>query len=114
MGEAGVKSILATLAAAGLLAACSSAPAPGAGAPAPTPTPPPMSPLAATPTSDQCGAAALHGLIGRPKTEIPVPVRPELQRVACTSCPVTLDYNPVRLNFFFDADTGVIKQIRCG
>jgi hypothetical protein len=39
---------------------------------------------------------------------------PALQRVACTTCPITMDYNPRRLNFFFDAETGVIKEVRCG
>jgi hypothetical protein len=56
----------------------------------------------------------MQGLIGRPRTQIPVPVDPNRQRVACMTCPVTLDYNPARLNFFFDADTGVIKKISCG
>jgi hypothetical protein len=63
---------------------------------------------------DQCGASDLQGLVGRPRTEIPIPVDPNRRRVACTTCPVTLDYNPQRLNFFFDATTGVIKEIRCG
>jgi hypothetical protein len=56
----------------------------------------------------------LRGLIGRPRTEIPVPIDPSRQRVACTTCPVTQDFNPARLNIFFDADTGRIKEIRCG
>ncbi|WP_309606068.1 hypothetical protein [Phenylobacterium sp.] len=43
-----------------------------------------------------------------------MPVRPERQRVACTSCPVTQDDSPERLNFFFDAATGLIREIRCG
>jgi len=43
-----------------------------------------------------------------------VPIHPERQRVACTTCPITQDYQPGRLNFFFDAQTGLIKQIRCG
>jgi hypothetical protein len=34
--------------------------------------------------------------------------------VACTACPITQDYRPERLNIFFDAQTGVIKQVRCG
>jgi len=63
---------------------------------------------------DQCGASDLQGLVGRPRTEIPIPVDPNRQRVACTTCPVTLDYNPQRLNFFFDAQTGILKEIRCG
>jgi len=81
------------------------APAPAAAEPAP---PPP------TPSKDACGAAAVQNLVGRPRTEIPVPIDPDRQRVACTTCPVTQDYRPDRLNFFFDAGTGVIREIRCG
>jgi len=90
--------------------------------PGPTPTqvppvaetPPEPLPVVAPQPADACGAEAVRHLIGRPRSEIPVPVRPNLQRVACTTCPVTLDFNPNRLNFFFDADTGIIKEIRCG
>lgn len=83
--------------------------------PAPVvPTPPP--PIAPPPPAarDQCGAELQRHLVGRPRREIPVPVLPALQRVACTTCPVTLDHNPRRLNFFYDAETGIIEEIRCG
>ncbi|MFL5295991.1 MAG: peptidase inhibitor I78 [Phenylobacterium sp.] len=63
---------------------------------------------------DQCGAADLQGLIGKPRTEIPVPLNPNRQRVACTTCPVTEDFDPGRLNFLFDRDSGQIREIRCG
>ncbi|WP_338066139.1 hypothetical protein [Phenylobacterium deserti] len=52
--------------------------------------------------------------MGRNRSEIPIPVSPDRQRVACTTCPVTQDFRADRLNFFFDADTGVIREIRCG
>jgi len=67
-----------------------------------------------SPQKDACGAAELQGLIGHPRTEIPVPVQPDRQRVACTTCPVTQDYRPDRLNFFFDAGAGLIREIKCG
>jgi len=99
------------------------APAP-APAPALSPAPAPISPRAVAPPTlvprpqatarDQCGAAEMQGLVGRPRTEIPVPIEPSRQRVACTTCPVSEDFNPARLNFFFDAATGLIKEIRCG
>lgn len=94
------------------LAACASPPA-EAPAPVQPPPPPAVSP-APPPAPDSCGAAEAQRLVGRPRSEIPVPVRPELQRVACTTCPVTLDYNPNRLNFFFDAATGIVREVRCG
>ncbi|MGA0604362.1 peptidase inhibitor I78 [Phenylobacterium sp. VNQ135] len=84
--------------------------------PAPQPAPPPAPAPVATPAPapDACGAQAVQHLVGRPRTEIPVPLKPELQRVACTTCPVTQDSNPNRLNFLFDAETGIIKEVRCG
>jgi len=93
-----------------LLCACSSGPTEGSYPSAPT-----HSPVAAAPVQrDQCGAAEVQNLLGRPRTEIPIPLDPGRQRVACTTCPVTMDYSPERLNFFFDAATGAIKEIRCG
>jgi len=103
-----------------LMAACSSTPSYPTSAPAETPAapqPPPKRSPAPRPdisVKDQCGAAALQHLVGRPRSEIPVPLVPNRQRVACTKCPITLDFSPERLNFFFDADTGIIKEIRCG
>ncbi|WP_293371047.1 peptidase inhibitor I78 [Phenylobacterium sp.] len=102
------------------------APTPAEAAPAPVASPPtPAAPRLATPiphppaTSavagpDACGAAQMQGLVGRPRTMVPVPLDPSRQRVACTTCPVAEDADPARLNFLFDADTGVIRQVRCG
>ena len=89
------------------------APPPPAAAPAPPPSATP-SPPRGPPLADACGAAELQHLLGHPRTEVPVPIDPSRQRVACTTCPVTQDYRPDRLNFFFDAQTGVIREIRCG
>ena len=62
-----------------------------AAAPAPPRSPiPRRRPRRAT----QCGAPELQGLVGRPRTEIPVPLDPGRQRVACTTCPVTEDVDP--------------------
>ncbi|HVI30891.1 peptidase inhibitor I78 [Phenylobacterium sp.] len=88
--------------------------APPAEAPPPPAAAPPRAAPAPPPPRDRCGAAELQHLVGRPRSEIPVPVRPERQRVACTTCPVTQDFSPERLNFFFDAQTGIIREIRCG
>ena len=103
-----------------LLAGCESTPRlpitmPHRPAPPETAAPPPPPPaVKPAPTADTCGARPMQSLIGRPRTEIPVPVRPERQRVVCTTCPMTMDYSAERLNFFFDATTGLIKEVRCG
>lgn len=104
---------LATLAALFVLSACASAPEP-----APPPAPPvaetPTIPLPPPPAPDSCKSGELQYLVGRNKSEIPVPTDPSKRRVACTTCPVTMDYRPDRLNIFFDAETGIVKEVKCG
>ncbi|MDP2011395.1 MAG: peptidase inhibitor I78 [Phenylobacterium sp.] len=101
--------ILAGAAALLLMSACASdAPAPSPPPPSYRPPPPPP------PPADQCGAAEAQKYVGRPRSEIPIPVLPALQRVACTTCPVTMDYSARRLNFYYDAQTGIVKEVKCG
>jgi hypothetical protein len=103
----------------GLMAGCApSAPPPR---PAPAPRPVPTAPSAPAPVAsapvappDQCSARDLQYLIGKPRSEIPVPADPSRRRVTCTTCPVTMDYSPTRLNILFDAQTGIIKEVKCG
>jgi hypothetical protein len=52
--------------------------------------------------------------VGKPKTDIPVPVDVINRRVTCTTCPVTEDYSPYRLNILFNPQSNVIEQVRCG
>jgi hypothetical protein len=66
------------------------------------------------PTADMCRAGELQWLVGKPKTEIPVPVDVVNRRVACTTCPVTEDYSAQRLNIFFNEQTQIVEQVRCG
>lgn len=107
------------LAGATLLGSCASdAPFPPSGPlPPPPPVyapPPPAYTPAPQPVRDQCGAAALQGLIGKPRTEIPVPVLPGARRVYCTTCPATQDFQPGRLNILYDEETGLVQQVKCG
>ena len=67
-----------------------------------------------SPTADVCRAGELQYLVGKPKTDIPVPVDVVNRRVTCTTCPVTEDYSPYRLNIFFNEQTGIVEQVRCG
>ena len=110
MGEASMKTKLMLGLALISLAACAGQPPPPPPPIKPAPPPPPQ----ASPEPDQCGAAAAQKYVGRPRSEIPIPVQPSLQRVACTTCPVTMDFNEKRLNFFYDAATGIVKEVRCG
>jgi hypothetical protein len=107
-----------------VLAGCSSdpKPAPAPAAP-PSPPPPPVSApislppapisVAPPPPPDQCGAYELTGLVGKPRTEIPVPLVPARRRVVCTTCPKTLDFNPTRLTIEYDAGSGLVTKVGC-
>lgn len=84
-----------------LLAACSTT----AASPDPAPSPG---------EGDMCRASEYQWLVGRKKDVIPAKPDGAVWRIACTSCPVTMDYNASRMNIFFDKDSEVIKQVRCG
>lgn len=97
-----------------VLVGCASPPPLAPPPPGPPAASPPLEPAPAPALPDACGASDHQRLVGRPRTEVPVPIRPELQRVACDNCPVTQDFNPNRLNFFFDAASGRITKVSCG
>ncbi len=63
---------------------------------------------------DQCGASALAYLVGKPRTDIPVPLDPGARRVVCSSCIVTQEYRADRQTITFDSDTGLITSVKCG
>lgn len=91
-----------------LAASCGGEPKPAAPSPvAVGPSPSPGRP-------DECGAGAMQYLVGRPRTEIPAAAEPSRRRIYCSSCAVTMDYSPQRLNIIFDDRTGVIREVKCG
>ena len=103
--------------AAGHRTAMPPAPSPPASEAAPAPAPPsdkPSQTPAAPAANDTCGAHALAYLIGKPKTEIPIPTDLSRRRVTCTTCAVTQDYRPDRLTIYFDAQTGIVQSLKCG
>jgi hypothetical protein len=63
---------------------------------------------------DLCKAADFQYLVGKHRNEIPVPVEVVNRRVVCTTCPVTMDFSPYRLNIFYNARSEVVEQVRCG
>ena len=112
------------------LSACAPSPRPQAARPSPaaiqpaparydTPTPyvtpkPSSQPKPPATAPDACGAAAHTYLVGKNRSEIPVPVDPATRRVHCSTCPVTMDFNPRRLNIVYDQDSGTVTQVKCG
>ncbi len=77
-------------------------------------TPPPPPPPAPARHPDLCGADPLQYLVGKPSTDIPVPVDPGRRRVICASCAVTQEVIQSRLTIVYDADSGLVKSVRCG
>lgn len=76
-----------------------------------TPAPAPqLKPMA----DDQCGAQPLQYLVGKPRTDIPVPLDPSMRRVVCSTCVVTQEYRADRQTITFNSDTGLITSVKCG
>jgi len=102
------------------LASCGSGPSEDAVLIQPTaqPAPPPVivrqPKSVASNDADACGAKDLAYLVGKHRTEIPVPLRPEKRRVLCTNCAATMDFVPDRQNIVFDTQSGIIKSVTCG
>ena len=79
-----------------------------------TPTRSPVVAPPPPPAGGKCEAASLMYLIGKPHTDIPVPVEPAGRRVYCSSCIITEDYVPGRTDIVFDSRTGIVTQVKCG
>ncbi len=116
-GSLRIAAIVAALA----LGACAGpqGPAPTAAPAAAAPAPPPPPPVAAAPAPpakprDSCGASELQYLVGKPRTEIPVPVNPAMRRVVCSTCMITQDFVASRQTITYDVRTGLVTSVRCG
>ena len=64
--------------------------------------------------ASQCKAGQYQRYIGRNRSELPPRPSDEVWRVTCTTCPVTMDYNPRRLNILFEQSSGVFREGKCG
>ena len=71
---------------------------------------------AAHPTGaqDTCGAAAQSPLLGTDYRQVPPAPAGKAMRVLCTTCPMTMDFNPQRLNIIYDEKSGLIRRLTCG
>jgi len=96
-----MRNVILSLAAVGLLSAC-----------APTTGSEPATQPSDGPTA--CKADQYQRYVGRNRSELPQTPAGETWRVTCTTCPVTMDYNPSRLNIVYDQATGVIREVKCG
>lgn len=64
--------------------------------------------------ADACGAGAHAYLVGKNRSEIPVPVNPGQRRVYCSTCPVTMDFSAARLNIVYNPETDLVTEVKCG
>ena len=87
-----------------LLAACATTPPDTAS----HPTQPPL------PKEDTCRAATYADKLGDDYRTVPTAPAGEVFRVVCTTCPMTMDFNAQRLNFFYEQSTGKIVRLSCG
>lgn len=66
------------------------------------------------PPGDLCHARAAKPLIGRAISDVPKPRHGYSHRFVCTTCQVTTDYNPRRLNLIFNEKTRKVTALQCG
>lgn len=71
-------------------------------------TPQPVDPALA-----RCKADQSAELIGTHVGAVTFPQDANV-RIVCTTCAMTRDYRPDRLNVLFNEQTGVIEELRCG
>lgn len=64
--------------------------------------------------ADECGAREYQYLVGKPRSRVPAQPAGANWRVTCTSCPVTMDYSPARLNILYDEESEIVEKVSCG
>ncbi len=65
------------------------------------------------PAEDTCRAAGFASLVGQPVSRFDAQARQGPARVIRPGQPVTMDYNPLRLNVLLDANDRIVA-FRCG
>lgn len=63
---------------------------------------------------DRCQASRYQRFVGRPVAEMPDAPQDAVWRTHCSTCAVTQELAPHRMNISFDAKTGTIVAIACG
>ena len=74
-------------------------------------------PVESPPANDgpsQGKAEQYQRFVGRHRSELPARPAGETWRVTCTTCAVTMDYNPGRLNVFYEESSGIVREVKCG
>jgi hypothetical protein len=97
--------LLSTLIAFSALAACAPV---GGEMNGPATPPPPSNELG------QCKADAYRSYIGKSRLELPAAPVGETRRVVCSTCAVTMDFNPNRVNIVYDTASNLVTEVKCG
>lgn len=63
---------------------------------------------------DQCKAGQYQRFVGQNRSTLPAQPPGENWRVVCSTCAVTMDYNPSRLNVVYDTRTNIVTRVNCG
>ena len=63
---------------------------------------------------DQCRASAYQRFVGQNRSALPAQPAGETWRVVCSTCAMTMDYRPDRLNIVYDTQTNIIREVKCG
>ncbi len=66
------------------------------------------------PDASACGADRHQWLVGRDRSEIPPAPAGAIWRVYPSEAPVTMDYNPRRMNVVWNERTRRVTSVRCG
>jgi len=74
----------------------------------------PVEPMPPADGPSQCKADQYQRFVGRHRSELPPRPADETWRVTCTTCPVTMDYNPSRLNILYEESSEIIREVKCG
>jgi hypothetical protein len=94
--------LLSTLLAFSAVAAC--APMEGGSA---TPAPSASQP-------GECKADGYRSYVGKNRSELPAMPAGETRRVVCSTCAVTMDFNPERVNIVYDTTSNLVTEVKCG
>ena len=71
--------------------------------------------LATTPgPADTCGATELAYLVGKSRTEIPIPADLTRRQVVCTTCPLSPEVRSERQTITYDSATKLVTKVACG
>lgn len=62
----------------------------------------------------ECKADAYRSYVGKNRSELPATPASETRRLVCSTCAVTMDFNPERVNIVYDTTSNLVTEVKCG